>query len=282
MRAAADALFLTQPALTKSIARIEDELGVKLFDRRGRKLVLTEIGERLVMRGREMLRNATDINEEVDSWLGLGFGAVAIGVDAESELDRLPKVLASFVPNYPNVQLTVRSGYVEDLLNTLQAGELHFLIADPELALDHQDLDVTLLHSDPIVPAVRKGHPLMKRRKPKPEEFAQFPLAGASTAPRFVQWKEQRGLSEVGRAFVPSLLCDNYEVLISLAEHSDTIIFGPRHLMTTYEGQSRIKVMPWDTDGPEIQYSVIRTRNRTLSPAAEHLIALCQNTSRES
>ena len=51
VQAAADALHLTQPALTNCIARFEDELGAKLFDRRGRRLVLTELGERLVSRG---------------------------------------------------------------------------------------------------------------------------------------------------------------------------------------------------------------------------------------
>ncbi|MDJ0853006.1 MAG: LysR family transcriptional regulator, partial [Myxococcota bacterium] len=98
LQSAADSLHLTQPALTKSIARFEEELGSKLFDRRGRRLVLTELGERLVARGDDLLRHVRELEEEVALWKGIGTGEVAIGVDPEAELGLLPGVLEAFVP----------------------------------------------------------------------------------------------------------------------------------------------------------------------------------------
>jgi len=274
VQAAADALHLTQPALTKSIARFEEELGAKLFDRRGRRLVLTELGERLVERGDDLLRHVRELEEEVALWKEIGTGEVAIGVDAESELGHLPSVLEAFVPVHPGVQVTVRSGHTEELLPTLLSGDLHFLVADAEVALERGDLEIQALAADPIEAAVRPGHPLARKRKPTPSDVAPFPLVGASNAPRFKQWRAERGLRDRGQAFFPSLVCDNYEVLVQLAERGDAIVFGPRRLLSSYERAGRLKVMPWPLEGPKIQPSLIRSRGRQLSPAAERLFEL--------
>ena len=274
VQAAADALHLTQPALTKSIARFEEELGAKLFDRRGRRLVLTDLGERLVERGDDLLRHVRELEEEVALWKGIGTGEVAIGVDPEAELSLLPGVLEAFVPAHPGVQVAVRSGHTDTLLRALLRGDLHFLVADAELALERDDLEIRALAADPIAAAVRPGHPLARKRRPTPADVAAHPFAGASTAPRFERWKAERGRREVGKPFAPSLLCDNYEVLIRLAEHSDAIVFGPRKLLSSYERVGRLKVMSWPLEGPDIQPSLIFSKRRPLSPAAERLAAL--------
>jgi DNA-binding transcriptional LysR family regulator len=105
-----DADCRLQPALSKSIARFEEELDAKLSDRRGRRLVLTELGERLVERSEDLMRHVRELEEEVTLWKDIGTGDVAIGVDPEAELSLLPKVLEAFVPVYPRVHVSVRSG----------------------------------------------------------------------------------------------------------------------------------------------------------------------------
>jgi DNA-binding transcriptional LysR family regulator len=206
VQSAAETLHLTQPALTKSIARFEEELGAKLFDRRGRRLVLTELGERLVERGDDLLRHVRELEEEI--------------------------------------------------------------------ALERNDLEIRALAADPIAVAVRPGHPLERKRAPKPADASAYPLAGASTAPRFERWRAERGRCDRGRPFVPSLICDNYEVLVRLAEGSDAIVFGPRKLLSRYERSGRLKVMSWPLEGPDIQPNLIRSKGRPLSPAAERLAAM--------
>ena len=273
VQAAADALHLTQPALTKSIARFEEELGAKLFDRRGHRLVLTELGEQLVQRGEGLLRHVDELEEEVALWKGLGAGEVMFGVDPEAELSLLPAVLEAFVPAHPGVRVAIRSGHTHALLPALLRRELHFLVADAEIALDHDGLEIRALAADPIAAAVRPGHPLVRKRKPTPADVAACPFVGASTAPRFERWTADQG-REHGGPFAPSLVCDNYEVLVRLAESSDAIVFGPRNVLAGYERASRLKVMPWPIDGPDIQTSLIRSKGRHLSPSAERLIAL--------
>jgi len=226
------------------------------------------------------LRHVRELEEEVDLWKGLGTGRVAIGVDPESELSLLPEILSTFVPAHPGVQVTVRSGHTEELLPALLGGELHFLVTDAELALERDDLEIHALAADPIVVAVRPGHPLASKREPGPTDAEHFPLAGASTAPRFEQWRADQGLRDVGHAFAPSLICDNYEVLVQLGERSDALVFGPSRLLATYAQAGRLKVMPWVLEGPDIEPSLIRSKGRILSPAAEKIFGLFLNRDR--
>jgi len=63
---------------------------------------------------------------------------------------------------------------------------------------------------------------------------------------------------------VPSLVCDNYEVLVRLAERCDAIVFGPRGLLASYERAGRLKVMSWPLEGPDAQPSLY---SRSRAPA---------------
>jgi LysR family pca operon transcriptional activator len=172
------------------------------------------------------------------------------------------------------LQVAVRSGHTDTLLPALLRGDLHFLVADAELALEHDDLEIRQLAADTLAAALRPGHPLARKRKPTPTELEAHPIAGASTAPRFERWSAEFAHREGVEPLAPALVCDNYEVLVRLAEGTDTIIFGPRSLLAVYEKSGRLKIMPWPLEGPDSNPSLIRTKGRHLSPAAERLMEL--------
>ena len=279
---AADVLCITQPALTKSVARFEEELGEKLFDRAGRSLVLTELGQILVHRGEVLLRHVDEFQEEVVLWKAIGTGEVAIGVDGEVELSLLPPVLEAFVPIHPKVQVTVRSGHTDTLLPALLAGDLHFLVTDSELALEHPDLEVRPLAGDPIAAGLRSEHPLTQKRKVSPAEFMSYPVAGTFMAPRYARAMSERRLHKGTELLSASLISDNYEVLVRLVESSDTIVIGPRSVLLTYETAGRLTVMDWDLEGPRTSPSLIYSKGRNFSPAAKRLMFLFDSSAAPS
>lgn len=268
VQAAAESLHLTQSALTKSLARFEEAIGVQLFDRRGHKLELTEFGHRLVARSEKIVRSLHEIEEDVSLWKGMGVGEVVIGVDAEAELSLLPAALEHFVPTHPDVELTIRSGQTQTLLTALLAGDIHFFVADAELAHGHEDLLVQPLGEEQLAPAVRPAHPLAGQHDISALDLAAYPLVGSSTAPRFERWRDERGNLELGRPFTTSLLCGNFEVLVRLVEQSEAVVFGPHKLLKRYEADGRLTVMSWPLESPNIQTSLVRLRDRPLSPAA--------------
>ncbi len=271
LQAAADHLHLTQPALTKSIARFEEELGAPLFDRRGRRLVLTELGERMRQRGETLLGHVRDLEEHVALWNEGGLGEVALGAGPLAELDPLPDVLAAFVTAHPRVRVSIHSGHTATLVPALLAGDLHFVVSDNELAEAHEALEIERLPSGGIAAAVGRRHPLAGRRRVAIDELAPFPRASASLAPRFARWAEER----FGRAGLepPGLISDNYELLARLAEQTDCVLFGPRALLEGYAAAGRLAVLPLDLAGPQTQPSLIRVTGRQLSPAAEQFVA---------
>ena len=220
-----------------------------------------------------------ELEEEVDLWQGIGIGEVAIGVDAEVELSLLPPVLEAFLPAHPKVQVTVRSGHTETLLPGLLAGDLHFLVTDSELAFEYEDLEIRTLGADPVAAAMLPGHPLLKKREITPEEFLAYPVAGAFTAPRYAQAMQERHRLDGLKPLVASLISDNYEVLVRLAESSDTLVLGPRSLLSTYETAGRLLVMGWPVDAPPTSPSLIYSRGRNFSPAVQRLMSLFDSSS---
>lgn len=280
VQAAADSLHLTQPSLTKSIARFEESIGAKLFDRRGHKLVLTELGQRIVAGGEQIMRNLQELEEEITVWKDIGAGDIEIGVEPGAELSILPSVLQAFVPEHPGVHVRIRSGQTLTLLPALLAGDLHFLVADAELASERTDLDIQPLARDQLAAAVRPGHPLEGKEKLSPEDIAAHPFISSSTAPRFKRWQVERGQEETGKPFVASLICDNFEVLIRLGEESDSVVVGPHELLLHYQKAGRLKIMPWALNSPEVQPSLIRSKGRPMSPAVELMAELFLDASR--
>ena len=278
VQAAADSLHITQSALTKSIARFEDELEAPLFDRKGHRLALTELGRHLVKRGEDLIHQVHMLEEEVALWKGLGTGEINIGVDPAAEFGLLPEVLETFVPAHPGILISLRSGHTETLLPALLSGELHFMIADSEVAQDNNQLDIRELVVSPLAAAIRPGHPLTDYEKPIPAQVSPYPRIGAATAPRFDRWQNERVQHKGGKPISRSLVSDNYGMLVNLAEKSDAIVFGPLNLLKSYEREGRLHVVPWPLEGPNTQTSLIRMKERHLPPAAERLIELVINS----
>ena len=270
---AADTLHLTQSALTKSIQRLEEEVEAPLFDRTGHRLTLTDLGRHLVMRANEILRQVGTLEEEIALWKGLAIGNVNIGLDPVAELGLMPEVLNSFLSAHPNVQISLRSGQTETLLPALQGGELHFLVADPELTQDQEDLIVQPLIESPLVAAVRPDHPLAGNPQPTPDELSVYPRIGGTTAPRFAHWREERGQRAGAEPLSRSLTSENYDLLIQLAATSDAVVFGPKRL---FERDERLVVTPWPLQSPITESALIRMTHRSLPPAADALIALLE------
>jgi len=180
--AAAKALHLSQPALSRRVANLERILGVRRFDRTTRNVELTLLGRRFLAQVRGVvdeldrsvaaLRDATEL-EAGDVTLGCVFSAVH---------HFLPPVIRAFREKHPRVLVRIVEEGADDVLASVKQG-------DADLALNYigmQDPDVafTPLLKEPYVLACPAGHPLARRRSVRWEELAAYPLARVSHASR--------------------------------------------------------------------------------------------------
>ena len=106
--AAAESLFLTQPAVSKRIAQLEDELGARLFDRIGRQIALTETGRLVLPRAQQLVNDANELKRVVSDMSGEITGKLVMATSHHIGLHRLPPVLRAFTTNYPQVDLDIR------------------------------------------------------------------------------------------------------------------------------------------------------------------------------
>lgn len=168
---AADALFLTQPAVSKRVSALEDELRAALFDRMGRSVRLTEAGETLLPHARRVLSEIESSRQAVADLQGRIGGRLRIGTSHHIGLHRLPPVLRAYTAAYPEVELDLHFMDSEQACLAVDRGELELAIVTlPQHPAD--TLAVECLWPDPLDIVVGPGHELAERDRVEPAELA--------------------------------------------------------------------------------------------------------------
>jgi DNA-binding transcriptional LysR family regulator len=162
--AAAEQLFLTQPAISKRIALLEQQLDCRLFDRVGRQVLLTEAGRTLLPHAETVLRELQLAQRQLRDLRGGVTGVLALGISHHLGLHRLPALLQRFIERYPQVRLDIEFLDSEQAYDRVLRGELELGIITlaPEEKPPLQQQQVWL---DELVVVVAKGHPLASQQR---------------------------------------------------------------------------------------------------------------------
>lgn len=165
---AADALFITQPAVSKRIASLEAELLTPLFDRVGRQIFLTEAGRQLLPRAEQILHTLVDIRRELSNLSGEILGRLSMGTSHHIGLHRLPPVLRDYTKRHPQVDLDIRFISSEKVCQAVEQGELELGVVTLPLQPPDQ-LALQPVWRDPLCFAVSQDHPLAQAGTIDPE-----------------------------------------------------------------------------------------------------------------
>lgn len=160
MRAAARHLQIAQPALTRSLALLERELGAPLFERRARGVVATPLGEAFVARARSILTEIRRTREEVEQLRGAGTGTVTVGLSIAAHLALLPPSLRPFRARYPDIKLHIIEGFYPTLEERLRDGTVDFYIGPDGGAQPVPQLSREVLFHNRRIVLCRADHPL--------------------------------------------------------------------------------------------------------------------------
>ena len=219
---AADELCVTQPALSKSLKKLEDELGVPLFQRTPAGMVPTTYGLTLGRRARMIHLESLGARSELQMMREGGYGSIIIGIGPMWSVHALPAVVADIVKNYPNTHVKIISGVLDTLLPQLLKGELDVVIASLDFP-DHPDLVKEHLIDTEHVIVAQHGHPLSAREHVTPGDLLDYPFVGFADdyagIARMDKFFASHGMQSPGLAVESSSL----EMLLSLLACGDFI-----------------------------------------------------------
>ncbi|MEC5385561.1 HTH-type transcriptional regulator CysB [Uliginosibacterium sp. H3] len=194
MSEAADALFTSQPGVSKQIKLLEEELGIEIFVRHGKRLTaITEPGRQVVAIAERMLREADNLRAVGNEFQNEEAGVLTIATTHTQARYALPKVVAEFVRRYPKVQLHLHQGNPTQNCEMVLRGQADIAIATEAIA-DTPDLVMLPCKQWNRSVIAKTGHPILRDKLLTLEAIAHYPIITYDSA--------FAGRSQINKAFL--------------------------------------------------------------------------------
>lgn len=273
--AAARALHLSQPALSRRISHLETLLDVRLFDRTTRSVELTLLGRRFLGQIRGVVddldRSVLSLRDAAE----LEVGDVTIGCMLSTVHHFMPPVIQAFRARHPHVLVRIIEEGADEVLASVKQGEADFALN--YIGMQDPDVEFTPLLKEPYVLACPVGHPLARRKSVNWEELAQYPHARVSQASRNRLFIDQ-ALAELPP--LPRPVCEvrHVSTLIGMVENGLGVAVVPQ--LTLPRQPSSVVGVPLEQPTIGRTIGIIRRTGRSLSPAAEAFMDLLTRASR--
>ena len=270
---AAENLHIAQPPLSRQIHQLEEELGVELFERKKKKLQLTEVGQLLLHRGDQIVTLVEKTEDEIRAF-GKGVtGTLYLGTVEGSAPKMISRWVAEFSCRYPEVQYNLWNGSSDDVISRLSKGLCDLaVIAAP---YDTERWEGIPVGSEPWAALIPHDHPLAKASGDfvSLSDLAGEPLIIPSRKSRA---KEIRGWFEKIKE-EPKILCEisNYMNAFALVKAKVGIAIFPATMdfgMTHTQVVTKTIVNP----GHQADYVLVWDKNRSLEGLAEKFLGCVQ------
>ncbi|WP_108662825.1 LysR family transcriptional regulator [Acuticoccus kandeliae] len=273
-RAAADRLGISQPALTKAVHRLEDEVGAALFDRRSRGVTFTVYGRVILRHALTVRASVRETLEEIAALKQGLLGRVRVGAGPSWQRSVLPSAIATFREDWPLVHLELFGGMDDQLKARLRAGELDFVLAAMAAPTPIEpDLTGRPLIDDEYRIIARANHPLTRRAGPIAlAETLDFPWILPGRASHMVLRLEAIFQAHGLPAPDAIIETDIAALKLTLMQHADYLSFHAVGQLRETDPGPIVAL-----DAPEARWrrtaGIIMRRGTAPNPAAEALIA---------
>lgn len=171
---AAEQCHVSQPALTLAIKKLEEEFGAPLFHREGKRLLLTDLGNRVRPFISQVVDQAEAARQVATDFRLLHQTPLALGVMSTVGPLRLAGLLARFKNEHPGVELAIHEGQLNDLVGRLDSGRLDLAILNAPGGLD-ANVRATTLYRERYVVIAQPGHPLERLDAVRLADLAAYP-----------------------------------------------------------------------------------------------------------
>ncbi len=267
---------VTQAAISMQIRQLEDEVGLQLFTRTPRRVILTEAGEYLLDRARKILREHDSALAEIAELGGAEHGRLRIGsASAEFAASQLPGILQRIREKYPNSDLSVSAGTSQALVDKIMHGEID--IAFVSLPVENSSITTDLLFSDEIVAIAHPSHPMANERY-----VSAAALAGEKLILSVRGGNTRRMIDDFFNAanVRPNITMElsRQEAINQMVENNLGV--GIAGAKTIAEEIREGRLVSWMIEGAEINWELglARLRGGYFSPIAKEFVGLCKES----
>ncbi|MBD9483692.1 LysR family transcriptional regulator [Pseudomonas sp. PDM14] len=277
---AAEAVHLSQPALSRSIQALEAGLGCNLVDRHSRGISLTAHGRLVLEHARRLLAGSHALSNAVSQLGNLASGELRLGSGPYPAARLVPQAIGQFAQRYPQVRVELLLDNWQQLRTRLLNDELELFIADTRELHDDPQLRVEALRRHPGVLFCRPQHPLRERQMPlHPSDLHGYALAGTQLPQTVAEHLEHLGGSQG-----LSIQCDSFMVLKQLVSSSDVLSMAPWDVIAHDVQAGRLALLPLRGLRPlaSSAYGIVSRSGHSLSPAAEQLLQILREQDRDS
>ncbi|MGP0586094.1 LysR family transcriptional regulator [Paenibacillus timonensis] len=271
---AADKLHIAQPSLSQQLSKLEQELGVKLFQRNTSTVELTYAGASFITHAQKIMDAVAELRQEMDDISQLRAGRVVVGSMPITGSHLLPYVLPAFKENYPNIQITLREDTSLNLEKLTAGGGTDLSLLS--LPLQEPTLSYVPIGEEIIDLAVPPDHPLT--RIPGVQEQG-VELTQLQNEP-FIVLKKGQGFRKLtvdlcrGAGFEPNVVFEsnNIETVQSLVAAGMGITLVPRFIARAKRSELIPVYLPLAAPAPSRTLVIAYRKGRYLSKAAEAFI----------
>lgn len=258
MTKAAQELHIAQPALSKTISRLEADVGVPLFDRHGGRIRLNTFGKLYLDKVERALRLLEEGQKEINELAGLQHGSIHL---ATSTLDPLSEPLSQFLAEHPDVKFQISQAGTYDMMKMMEFGEVDLCFTSMDMEQSEWS-QATVLRED-VYLAVPQGHRLAVRTSINLNELENEAFIGYKEDFIFQQMND-KFLKEAG--ITPRYVCrvDDPPAIATLVRAGlGVALFGCLHVQ-----DAKLKLLPILQPECQRHYRIIWHEKRYLSLAA--------------
>lgn len=224
----ANKLHLTQPALSRSIKALEEELGQPLFDRIGRRNELTAFGAHIVQRARVLVDEANELRRTGTQLNNGEIGQLRIGMGSGPGAMLMTPLLMVMANEHPQAHIDISRGSTGLLVQALRDRLLDALILDIRSLQPGPDLKVDAVQEMTGAFMCRSGHPLAKKRQVTFAQLNEYPIASTPLSDEVARVLMERYGASAHPDQLVNLRCEEISSLLDVARTSNAIVLSIR------------------------------------------------------
>ncbi len=268
---AAGALGIAQPSLSKSIARLEDQLKVKIFARSPAGSELTPVGALIAERGARVIAETEELVRDVALISGGEAGMIRIGIGAAVGNEFLPRFTVAVAVNHPNLRIHFEMSHRDRLLTMLSTRELDLVFC--ALGADMDDrryvLSETLRFQG--IAVASPSHPLANKVDISVEEFSQHKSAGSAGS----SINNVVVLEAESENLLLFYTTSHYDAVLPIVESGGATLLAPDFVVRPYLRSGRLVRLDLRRDYP-VSMGAVTTRAAGHSPILNSIIGLAR------